>query len=191
MTGQPPGTLAELDQQYAEIPVAARTVAVEIPADFLRQRPDVRSAAYAAAAQSARIGIAMVDLYPSFSLFGNVGLTGTDLGSVTNVIDINVGPSLRWNVLDFGRIRGNVRIQDARFEQAMLAYQEAVLQAAADVDNNAVAFESALRETQILRYLPKPRRGPHSLRNYGIARACPTFKGCWTRKPRCYANKTG
>jgi outer membrane protein TolC len=53
-------------------------------------------------------------------------------------------------VLDFGRIRGNVRIQDARFEQAMLAYQEAVLQAAADVDNNAVAFESALRETQIL-----------------------------------------
>jgi NodT family efflux transporter outer membrane factor (OMF) lipoprotein len=150
LTGQPPGTLAELDQQYAEIPVAARTVAVEIPADFLRQRPDVRSAAYAAAAQSARIGIAMADLYPSFSLFGNVGLTGTDLGSVTNVIDINVGPSLRWNVLDFGRIKGNVRVQDARFEQAMLAYQEAVLQAAADVDNNAVAFESALRETQIL-----------------------------------------
>jgi outer membrane protein TolC len=126
------------------------SIAAEIPADLLRRRPDVRAAELAAAAQSEQIGIAKADLYPALSLGGSVGLTRTSLGGITNAVDIGVGPSLRWNLLDFGRIRGNVRVQDARFQQTVEAYQEAVLQAAHEVDDAAIGYAKSREEAAVL-----------------------------------------
>ena len=150
LLGRQPGELPELALGPQMLPTAPARVQTEMPADILRRRPDVRAAALRAAAQSAQIGIAQSDLYPSLTLIGSIGATGTSLGGASNVVDLGIGPALRWNLFDFGRIRGNVRVQDARLEQALEAYQETVLQAAREVDSAAIAFAKSREEDIIL-----------------------------------------
>lgn len=144
LLGRPPGPLPELALSPPRVPVRPPLLAADVPADYLRLRPDVRTAAFLAGAQSARIGIARADLYPSLSLVGSLAIDRTTLGSVTNTVELGIGPSLRWNFLDFGRIRGNIRVQDARFEQALTNYRQAVLSAAGEVDNAAIALSKGL-----------------------------------------------
>jgi NodT family efflux transporter outer membrane factor (OMF) lipoprotein len=142
LLGLPPGVLAdELSDQRA-IPLAPAQVAVGVPADVLRRRPDVRRAERALAVASARIGVATADLYPSLTLFGSVGLeslaSGDFLNSASSVF--GVGPSLQWNLFDSGRIRNNIEITNAQQEQALIAYEAAVLRALQDVENSIVAY---------------------------------------------------
>jgi NodT family efflux transporter outer membrane factor (OMF) lipoprotein len=150
LLGRPPGPIPELELGPRTLPLAPPSVVAEMPADVLRRRPDVRAAALRAAAQSAQIGVAQADLYPSLTLLGSIGVNRTSLGGLTNSVDIGIGPALRWNLFDFGRIRGNVRVQDARLEQALEAYQEEVLQAAREVDSAAIAFTKSREEDAIL-----------------------------------------
>ncbi|MFZ4687598.1 MAG: efflux transporter outer membrane subunit [Polymorphobacter sp.] len=150
LLGRPPGDLPELALSPPLLPDVPARVSADMPADLLRRRPDVRAAALRAGAQSAQIGFAKAELYPSLSLVGSLGVTRTTLGGLSNSVDIGVGPSLRWNFLDFGRIRGNIRVQDARFEQALTAYRDTVLQAATEVDSNAIAFAKNREEDAIL-----------------------------------------
>jgi len=132
------------------VPEAPPQIAAGIPADLLRRRPDVRAAERAAAAQSARIGEAVADLYPRISIVGATGfVSSTYAGNVQpnlgNVFDANsfagfIGLQVNWPVLNYGRIRGNIRVQDARFEQAVAAYQESVLLAAGEVEGGLSEF---------------------------------------------------
>jgi NodT family efflux transporter outer membrane factor (OMF) lipoprotein len=149
LLGRPPSEVPELALSPARLPVFAPEVAVELPADLLRRRPDVRAAALRAAAQSAQIGIAKADFYPALSLGGSIRL-GRSTPGIANAVDLQLGPSIRWNILDFGQIRANVRVQDARLEQALVAYRETVLQAAAEVDSNAIAFAKAREENAVV-----------------------------------------
>ncbi len=149
LVGRPPGPLPELALSPPRMPTMPAALAADIPADLLRRRPDVRAAGWRAGAQSAQIGIARADLYPSLTLGGSIGLTRTT-GGIGNAVDIGVGPAIRWNVLDLGRIRGNVRVQDARLQQALTVYQDTVLQAATEVDNAAVAFTKKREEDELL-----------------------------------------
>jgi NodT family efflux transporter outer membrane factor (OMF) lipoprotein len=127
------------------IPVAPAEVIVGIPADLLRRRPDVRRAEREAAAQSARIGVAEADFYPSISVAGFLGVSSDKLntlfspGSLTAVIL----PNVSWKILNYGRLKSNVRIEDARLEQKVLAYHQLVLQAGEEVENAMVAFLQA------------------------------------------------
>ncbi len=147
LLGMPPGNLADVLAGASEIPVSPREVVVGIPTDLLRRRPDIRSAELQAAAQSAQIGVAKADLYPAFSLAGTFGFLSTDLGK-SSLADIfrwgsrtyQVGPSFQWNIFNYGRITNNVRVQDARFEQLLIAYQNAVLKAQQEVEDALVAF---------------------------------------------------
>ena len=122
------------------IPQAELDVIVDMPADLLRRRPDVRAAEMQMAAQSALIGVSAADLYPSISLLGSVGLSATSLGSSTRALTWALGPSLVWNVFDHGRLTNAVLLQDARFQQLYEQYQDAVLRAAREVDDAAVGF---------------------------------------------------
>ncbi len=152
LIGQPPGQLAQMLQQDSPIPSAPAEIAIGVPVDLLRRRPDVRIAELQAAAQSARIGIAKSDLYPRFSLFGSIGLeTSRDGGLQSNNADAGdlfssdsirytVGPTFSWPILNYGRLRNNVRVQDARFQQAALNYQNTVLQAAREVEDPLAAY---------------------------------------------------
>lgn len=137
--GRPPGDLPELALSPARLTQIPDAIGVEVPADLLRRRPDVRAAAFRAAAQSTRIGIAKADLYPTLVLGGSFALTRSS-PSFANGIDLGIGPSIRWNIFDLGQVRANIRVQDARFDQALIAYREKVVQAAAEVENSAVAF---------------------------------------------------
>src|SRR5262249_22938740 len=122
----------------APIPAAPTEVAAGIPADLLRRRPDVRRAERQAAAQSAQIGVAEADFYPHIAILGNIGWSAERFGHVffqSRALDGSVGPAFRWDILNYGRIRNNVRLQDARFQELVAAYQNAVLTAAQDVEN--------------------------------------------------------
>ena len=134
------------------IPTVPIEVAVGIPAELLRRRPDIRLAEFQAAVQSAQIGIAKADLYPSFSLVGSVGLQSSDKGGVrsnsANFSDLFtsggityfIGPTFQWPIFNYGRLKNNVRVQDARFQQLVVNYQNTVLQAFQDVEDATVGF---------------------------------------------------
>jgi outer membrane protein, multidrug efflux system len=135
-----PGPLPEMAAGKDVIPHAELDVIVDMPADLLRRRPDVRAAEMQLAAQSALIGVSVADLYPSTALLGSVGLSATSLSGSSRVLSWALGPSLVWNVFDHGRLTNTVLVQDARFQQLYEQYQDAVLRAAREVDDAAVGF---------------------------------------------------
>jgi NodT family efflux transporter outer membrane factor (OMF) lipoprotein len=155
LLGQPTGRIQALLEGPRVIPVAPAEVAVGVPVELLRRRPDIRSAELSAAAQCARFGIAKADIYPSFSLFGQIGLQTTSHGGVQsnnanfgNLMDsdsffYSYGPAFNWPIFNYGRIENNVRVQDARFQQLLVNYQNTVLTAAQEVEDSLIAFLKA------------------------------------------------
>ena len=152
LLGMPPSDLENLLGTSGKIPGVPESVAVGIPADLLRRRPDVRAAEMAAAAQSAAIGISQADLYPSFVLAGSIGVVA---GSASDLFDSGstngyITPFFKWDIFNYGRIKNNVRVQDARFEQAVTTYQNAALAAAKEVQDGLQGF---LRTQEQVGYL--------------------------------------
>jgi len=152
LLGMPPSDLHTILGGAGDIPDAPATAAVGIPADLLRRRPDVRAAEMAAATQSAAIGVSQADLYPHFVVAGTIGLAGESFsdqfksGSGTGFIT----PFISWDIFNYGRIKNNVRTQDARFEQLAVAYQSSVLNAAREVQDGLLGF---LRTQEQVGYL--------------------------------------
>ncbi len=157
LLGMPPAPLDDLLAGAAGIPAAPESLAVGIPADLLRRRPDIRKAELMAAAQCAQIGLAKGDLLPSFSLTGTVGTVSTDIGhaSLGNVFSsgslvYSTGPGVQWNLLNYGRITNNVRVQDAKFQALLVEYQLAVLRAQEEVENGVAEFGQSREEAAFL-----------------------------------------
>jgi len=157
LLGMPPSDLSDLLTGPSGIPVSPRQVIVGIPADLLRRRPDVRKAELQAAAQSAQIGVAKADLFPAFSLVGNLVFVSADLGKfkLSDMFrwgsrQVQIGPSVQWNILNYGQITNDVRVQDASFQQLLVAYQNAVLSAQQDVEDNLVGFLRAQDRADLL-----------------------------------------
>ena len=142
LLGEQPGFLKEALAEPKTIPVGALEVAVGVPADVLRRRPDVRKAERQLAAQTAQVGVATADLYPKFSLIGSIGLEALSLANLfssaarTSAIGSNIG----WTIFDTGRIRQNIKVQTALQEQALFQYEAAVLAALEEVENTLVAY---------------------------------------------------
>jgi NodT family efflux transporter outer membrane factor (OMF) lipoprotein len=134
------------------IPSAPADVVFGIPAELLRRRPDVRRAERLAAAQAELIGIAQADLYPALSINGTLGYQSENLSSLFSPKSLNgnVGPSFQWNILNYGRIINNVRLQDARFQELVTAYQKTVLQAGEEAENGLVMFLRARHRAEHL-----------------------------------------
>lgn len=159
LLGQPPGAIQTVLNEKKGIPTAPAEVAVSMPAELLRRRPDIRSAELAAAAQCARIGIAKADLYPRFSLFGEIGLQSSSQGGVQsnhahmdNIFDsgsffYSFGPSVQWPFFNYGRIENNVRVQDARFQQLLVNYKNTVLKAAQESEDALIGFLKSQEST--------------------------------------------
>ena len=136
----PPGTLDTELGDDADIPMPPDEVTRGIPADLMRQRPDIRRAERVLAAQTAQIGVATADLYPTFSLTGlfTFGLASGD-GNTTG-FGWNILPGFRWNLFDRERIRNNIRALEAVTDQAYISYEQTVLAALEDVENSMVAY---------------------------------------------------
>jgi NodT family efflux transporter outer membrane factor (OMF) lipoprotein len=127
------------------IPTAPIEVAVGIPAELLRRRPDIRRAERLAAAQCAVIGISEAEFYPHISFNGTMGWSSQYLKNIfkEEAIAGNLGPAFNWNILNYGRILNDVRFQDARFQELVAAYQQQVLDAQREVENGLVTFARA------------------------------------------------
>ena len=152
LLGMPPSDLAEILGGAGVIPTVPEQIAVGLPADLLRRRPDVRRSLYIAAAQSARIGIAKADFYPSFRLLGGIGYAADSTGDVfdsDSVAGVG-GLGFSWKILNYGRLRNNLRIQDARFQQLVAAYQNTVLNAAREVEDGLVSYLRAKERVESL-----------------------------------------
>jgi outer membrane protein TolC len=147
LLGMPPSELSGLLGTGGRIPVAPANVAVGIPAELLRRRPDVQQAELRAASQSALIGVARTELYPRFSLLGSIGFATSDTGSSSagdlfdsDSLTFLAGPTFQWNILNYGRLKNNVRVQDARYQQTIVNYRNTVLTAYREVEDAMVGF---------------------------------------------------
>jgi len=170
LLGKSPSHLTDFLEGVSMIPVSPPQVVVGIPADLLRRRPDIRSVEYQAAAQCARIGVAKADLYPAFSLSGIFGFLSSDVGNfkLSDMFQwksrtIHAGPSFQWDIFNYGRITNNVRVQDARFEQLLIAHQNAVLKAQQEVEDALVAFLRAQERAEFLARSTAAARTSHDL----------------------------
>lgn len=152
LLGMPPGQLEGLLTEQGSIPTAPEEVSVGVPAELLRRRPDIRAAELQAAAQSAQIGLAEADLYPSFTIVGSIGFQASDLGDLFKGRSLagGINPSVSWNIFNYGQIKNNVRVQDARLQELILNYQNTVLAAYQEVENALVGFVQAQRQTAFL-----------------------------------------
>ncbi len=132
------------------IPVAPVEVAIGIPADLMRRRPDVRRAERLAAAQCAQIGIAESDFYPHISIDGTLDFQATHFRDLFSgkAVSGNVGPSFHWDILQYGRLVNGVRLQDARFLELVEAYKQSVLTANQEAEDGLVTFLKAQERYQ-------------------------------------------
>lgn len=152
LLGMPPRHLEDLLGASRPIPSAPAEVAVGIPADLLRRRPDVRQAERVLAAQSARIGVAKADLLPRFILVGDISLAADDFSDLFtgDSFESFGGPTFRWAILNYGRIINNVRVQDAAFQALIGDYENTVLRAQADVEDAIAGFLGSRQQVEFL-----------------------------------------
>jgi NodT family efflux transporter outer membrane factor (OMF) lipoprotein len=163
LLGLPPADMSQNLGGEGNIPDVPGQIMVGMPADMLRQRPDVRRAELTAMAQNAQVGVARAGLYPSFSISGSLGLaaagntdtsrtgeSGIDELFASDSVTYAVGPSFVWPFLNYGRIKNSVRVEDARLQQALVQYRESVIQAAREVEDAMADYIGSQKQNAIL-----------------------------------------
>lgn len=148
LTGQAPGALKGELAAPRPIPTGPGDVAIGVPLDTLRQRPDVRSAERALAAATAQIGVAKAQLYPALAISGSISTDASKLGSLFETIAGQVFAGLTQAIFNGGRLRSQVRGSEAAADGAFAAYKSTVLQGLEDVENAVVALDSAKRRAE-------------------------------------------
>lgn len=152
LTGKAPEVLNQRLKAAKPIPTATGRLSPEIPAKALRQRPDIRAAEYSVAAASARIAEAKANLNPSFNLSGSLSLAGKNLGDLLDINSLtrSLLASISAPLLDGGRLKQQVVVRDAAYEQAVASYQKTVLSALQDVANNFATLAALQKQQPIL-----------------------------------------
>ncbi len=153
LLGIPPNQLLDVLSGTSVIPTPPVEVAVGIPADLIRRRPDIQLAEFQAASQGALIGVARADLFPHIGLAGSIGFGASDgesLFTSASTFGFLSPVSFSWDILNYGRIKNRVRVQDARFEQLLAGYQNKVIEAAREVEDGLVGF---IRSQEQAKYL--------------------------------------
>jgi len=140
LLSQPPSALPAGLQKPAPLPAPTAQLAVGLPANLVRRRPDVRRAERNLASQVALIGVATADLYPRFGLSGYLGWETVDFANPGKGVTYSVVPFVKWNVFNRRRIKDNIHAQEEVTEQALLGYEQSVLLALAEVESSMVAY---------------------------------------------------
>ncbi len=153
LMGQHPGALDERLEPRVGIADTDGEIVAGVPADILRRRPDVRRAERLLASQTALIGVAKADLYPSFSISGFIqGVTGS-IGNLFTGESTGWGivPGFRWDVFSGGKIQNNIKVQEARTQQLLVGYQQTVLLALEEVESSLIFYEREIVRRDRLR----------------------------------------
>ncbi len=152
LTGQYPGSLREELEVMAEIPSYSNAIKTGLPIDLIRQRPDIRRTERQLAAQTAEIGIATADLYPSLSLSGTFAFESMNSDNLFERPSraYGFGPSIRWNLFSGNRIRGNIKLQELITDEVYVQYEKTVLLAVEEVENSMVEYIQKISRTDSL-----------------------------------------
>jgi multidrug efflux system outer membrane protein len=152
LLGKDPGAFASELEAPGAIP-GPPEVPLTLPSELLSQRPDLRRAERELAAATALVGVARADLFPRFSILGSLGRRSENVGDLSSGVSQfwAVVPQVRWRIFSGGRIRANIRVQDARQEQALLQYERSVLTALEEVENALSSHTRELRRQASLR----------------------------------------
>jgi outer membrane protein, multidrug efflux system len=142
LLAQFPATLLSELEQDGPIPAAPPELPLGLPSDLLRRRPDIRSVERQLAAATAQIGVATADLFPKFALTGSFGPQSSDINRILDRSSLawSIGPGMNWPIFDGWRIRSNIKVQDARQEQALATYEQTVLVAFQEVESTLTAY---------------------------------------------------
>ena len=153
LLGQPPGAVHEQLTTKGLIPLAPPQVAVGVPADVIRRRPDIRRAERQLAAQSARVGVATAALYPTLKLSGSIGLEALSANHLFDSANrtSRLGPGISWPIFDAGEIRANITAQSAVKEQDLIQYGSTVLTALNEVENAMTSYANEQGRDQSLK----------------------------------------
>jgi len=172
-----PGALVPELDGHAAIPANPPEVPIGLPSDLVRRRPDVCSAERQLAAATARIGEAVAELFPKFSLTGSFGTQSRDIRHMLdrNSIGWSVGPAVSWPIFEGGRIRANIEIQNARQEQAVGAYEQIVLNAFNEVEAALSAYLNEQVRRQSLQEAVRTSRQATDLSTQLYVRGMTTF----------------
>ena len=172
LLGRQPEGLMELFQEIRPIPSGIDRIPVGLPSALLRRRPDVRSAERQLAAATEQIGVAIADYFPHFGLTGislgagnkvgsSYGYESNKLNTLLNVASkmFSVGVGVNWDLLDFGRVRGQVDVQKSLQRQALLTYEQTVISALKDVESALVAYfqEQNRRDSLVIKVIADDR----------------------------------
>jgi outer membrane protein, multidrug efflux system len=135
------------------MPVPDTMVTLGIPADLLRQRPDIRAKERAIAQANAEIGVATADLYPTFSLSGFLGFGSKSVTSLFTIPGLQWGISLpvQWEIFNRKRIRANIAIREYQAEQLLISYENTVLKAYTEVDNSIFSYNKQTSKHEFLK----------------------------------------
>jgi NodT family efflux transporter outer membrane factor (OMF) lipoprotein len=158
LLGKLPGEIDALVDEPGPIPSVAPQIAVGMPQNLIRRRPDLRAAERQLAAQAAQTGIAVTELYPQFTIGGSIGSStnSTDNKAIADLFDgdsVTLGGffSFKWNIFNYGRIKSNIRLQDARFQQQLVDYRSKVLEVQGEVENAIVAYLKSHQQAESFR----------------------------------------
>lgn len=147
LLGRSPGEVDDILGAFGRVPETRADVALGMPQDLIRRRPDIRQAERLLASQSAQIGFAIADLYPTFRFGGSVQFASNDAGD-NDLDDVfnassrswNLSGGFSWNIWNYGRVKGNIRLQDAVFQQLAVDYENTVLNAQAEIENAIIDY---------------------------------------------------
>lgn len=142
LLGKDPQALSAELLAAGPIPSVPAEVAVGLPSDLLKRRPDIRRSEAQFHAATARIGVATADLFPKFTLTGSLGLEANRLAQMGNLASSywSVGPAATWNIFNAGKIQSNIEANKAIAEQAYLVYRQTVLVSLREVGDSLVAY---------------------------------------------------
>ena len=152
LLAQEPAALVEELSVQTPIPGAPAEIPIGLPSELLRRRPDIRRAERQVAAATARIGVASADLFPRFSLAGSLGLQSSHFSDLSDFSSRywSIGPSVSWPILDWGRIRSTIGVENAREEQAFIVYEQTILTGLRETEDARVAFTREQERRQML-----------------------------------------
>ena len=141
LLGKPPQDINRLLVEKGSIPAVREKIALGMPQDLIRRRPDLRAAERLLASQCYQIGVSITELYPHLTIGGSIGTSGSNTNELfrTGSETWSIAGAFSWNIFNYGRLTSNVRLQDALFQQLLVDYYESVLQAQAEVENSIVA----------------------------------------------------
>lgn len=151
LIGEPPGRVYQaLIETPRTVPAPPATIALAVPADTLRRRPDVGAAEARLAGDLERVGVARTQLYPLARLSGTIGTSATDAGSLFDLVTGNIFASLSQLIFDGGRARGRIAAAEATADGSLAAWRQAILTALEEVESAAFDLKATATRVEAL-----------------------------------------